>query len=263
MAERACPHTDVVEEGELVCRDCGLVLGPIFHHLSYGAVGRSWKPPSEKDPNDYSFSRSDEKVRDSISNALARIFLDSDELIEEAVRIWKQLSRHLSSETSSGRRQMAYVLWDALTSKHIIREKADIEAVCGAKRGSISSAEKRRKSIMDARNYHPPSKQIHVLGSWLNIPYRQRRAVSSYMRTFEFENHYLSRKPETLAAASLLYVCSRLKGKGHSRRPKYMDELTPSSVAALIDVDQGELKSAYEALPKFERGRKEKPKVQV
>lgn len=256
MAERDCPHSNVAECGELVCRDCGLVLGPIFRHPSTSAAGRSWVPPptAECGSNPTS-SRSDERLRDGIANALARLFLDSDGLIEEAVSVWKRISRHRSTETSSGRRRLAYVLWDTLASKDIIREKEDIETACGASPGDISAAE-RREGRKKTRDFHPPSEQIDVLGSWLNIPYRHRRAVSSYMRTFEFENRYLSRKPETLAAASLLYVCSRIKkDRG---RPDYMRNVTPSSVAELIDVDRGELRGAYDMLQKAGRERRRK-----
>ena len=252
MDDSGCSHQNVLEAGELVCTDCGLVLGPIFQH-SLPASEEVERMDVDVTPA-RSTVNEDRKLRETISNALGCMFLDSESLIEEAVDTWKRLSQFRNVETCIGRRRLAYVLWDSLMSRGVIRKKEDIEAVCEARPGDISSLEKKSPKT---RVYRPPSSFVDTLGAWVGMPYRHRRLVTRYMRTFECENYYLTQDPELLAAASLLYVCGRLKRRKNASNkasdnyglvweiPEYMQHITPKSIASLVDTDLDSLKSVY------------------
>lgn len=274
MADRECSHQNVIEADELVCTDCGLVLGQVFQHnnVPTNADTSEWQRYNIKAPAYSSRLDDDGKLRETIANALSRMFLDSDSLIEEAVNSWKFLSQFRNVETCVGRRRLAYVLWDSLMSRGVIRKKEDIEAVCGARAGDIASLEKK---CPKTRVYKPPSSYIDTIGAWTGMPYRHRRQVTRYMRTFEDENSYLTQDPELLAAASLLYVCGRLKkrkinadttrvsksGANETSKdfdltwelPEYMQHITPKSIASLVDTDINSLKTVYN---KVKRGNK-------
>ena len=260
MADRECSHQNVIEAGELVCTDCGLVLGPIFHHDNRNNNNNNVDEELNRMQHSVyasQHSRVDEerKLRETVSNALSHMFLDSESLIDEAVSTWKDLSQFRNVDTCVGRRRLAYVLWDSLMSRGVIRKKEDIEAICQARPGDIARLERKSPKT---RVYRPASSFVDTLGAWVGMPYRHRRIITRYMRTFEYENSYLTHDPELLAAASLLYVCGRLKKRKSAMNdsgapdcglswelPEYMAHITPKSVASLVDADLDSLKCVY------------------
>lgn len=271
MELSGCHHERVEECDELVCIDCGLVLGSIFlpeRSMKVDDVKvTSFAPPvpattttttTTTDNVGQYHSHDDDAIRDAVSNALARLFLDSDEVISEAVNVWKELGTYRSIDTGVGRRQLAFTLWKTLTDKGVLREKVDFEKVCGAEPGSISRMEKRKKCQMSTA-FIRPSERVNSLGSWLGLPYQHRRIVERYMRSFECKNTYLRQKPEVLAMSSILYVSARIlhqvkKGRARGVRlttPEYMKHITPAYLADLIEGEREELKNCYNALPKL------------
>ena len=272
-----CSHERLEECDELVCIDCGLVMGPIFHSDYKMQTVHSFAPPPTASVAAAATtaaaaaagpSSDEDPITDIVSNALARLFLDSDEMISEAVTVWKEMSRYRSADTSSGRRQLAFVLWKTLTDKGVLREKGDFERACGAERGSVAKIDKRVKC--PTRAFIRPSKSVEALGSWLGLPYRHRRIIRRYMRTFESENTYLSPKPEVLAVCSILYVCDRLRRRILRKRaknvsipmPDYMKYITPSFLTELIDGEREDLKYCFNMLPTIEEQRaKEEEKM--
>lgn len=269
-----CTHERLEECDELVCIDCGMVMGPIFlsdHKMqtvhSFAAppttsvaasTTAAVKPSSDEEP-----------ITDIVSNALARLFLDSDEMISEAVTMWKEMSKYRNVNTSSGRRRLAFVLWKTLTDKGVLREKCDFERACGAEQGSVAKIDKRVKCA--TRAFIRPSESVEALGSWLGLPYGHRRIIQRYMRTFEKENTYLCPKPEVLAVCSILYVCDRLRRRILRKRaknvsipmPDYMKHITPSFLTELIDGEREELKYCFNMLPTIEEQMaKEEGKIQ-
>lgn len=270
-----CSHERIEEHGELVCIDCGLVMGPIFRHDPGGGGGNvyfgstpssSLRSEEDRGRRGKTLSTSQEEaLRDAVSNALARLFLDSDAAINEAVRTWKRLSLYRNTDTSCGRRQLAYTLWKTLADNGVLREKVDFERACGADVGSVARLEKKMtrddNAAVVTHSFKPPSERVETLGSWLGLPFRYRKLVASYMRTFELDNRFLTQKPEILAAASLLYVCDRIRRRVQSDRkcsarrvkpelPEYMRNITPDLLAELINADRKELKVGYETLVK-------------
>ena len=254
MADRECSHQNVIEVEELVCTDCGLVLGQIFQHVN-NVEEEFNRGQHDVKANPGSSDDEDRKLRQTISNALSHMFLDSESLIDEAVSTWKDLSQFRNVETCVGRRRLAYVLWDSLMSRGVIRKKEDIETICQARPGDIAGLEKKSPKNRVCR---PPSSFVDTLGAWVGMPYRHRRMVTRYMRTFEYENSYLTHDPELLAAASLLYVCARLKKRKTAMKksddsnsglsweiPEYMKHITPNSIASLVDTDLDSLKHVY------------------
>lgn len=192
-------------------------------------------------------------LKETIRTALSRLFLDSELLIEEAASLWRSLSAYRSARTSIGRRELAFILWETLANQGIIREKEDIEHVCQVAEGGVSRAE---KLYGRSPRYRPPSSCVDVLGAWMGVPFRRRRDVARYMRTFESENKHLKQSPELLAAASLLYVCNLRKKKGGSPTPDYLKGVLPSTVSGLVGVERGVLRSVYDSLPREPRRRR-------
>ena len=256
-----CSHERLEECDELVCIDRGLVMGPIFHSDHKAQTMHSFAPPttSATAATIAADRSSDEEIiTDIVSNALARLFLDSDEMVSEAVTMWKEMSKYRNADTSSGRRQLAFVLWKTLTDKGVLREKGDFERACGAEQGSVAKIAKREKCT--TRAFIRPSQSVEALGSWLGLPYRHRRIIQRYMRTFESENTYLNPKPEVLAVCSILYVCDRLRRRILRKQaknvsipmPDYMKYITPSFLTDLIDGEREELKYCFNMLPTIE-----------
>lgn len=198
----------------------------------------------------------DDELWDAISNALARLFLDTDQMIEEAVRMWKNISTYHNVDTDRGRRELAFVLWKTLMSQGVIREKGDLEAVCGAEPNSLKtmSKKKSRQNVLFKR----PSGYVDTLGSWLGLPFQQRRLINRYMRSFDLKNRHLtSKSPEVLAGASILFMYSRLRKKIKREHisfalPEYVKNITRHNMADLIATDLKELKQTYKSLPKDE-----------
>lgn len=192
---------------------------------------------------------------DAISNALARLFLDSDQLVQEAVDMWRRLSSHRNVNTDRGRRELAFVLWKTLTKRGVIREKRDLEAVCGAPPNSVKNGQKRKSS--QNTPFKRPAAYVDTLGAWLGLPFQDRRIINKYMRSFDLKNDHLStRSPEVLAGASILFMYDKLRRKfeksGDIRigLPNYLKNVTPDSVVDLIVVDRQELKQTYKSLPR-------------
>ncbi len=251
MADCGCSHQNVIEAEELVCTDCGLVLGQIFQHDNNNVNEELGQMQREINPPNSSRMSEDKHLRETISNTLSHMFLDSELLVEQAVDTWKRLSQFRNVDTCVGRRRLAYVLWDSLMCRGVIRKKEDIEVICEARPGDIASLEKK---CPKTRVYKPPSSYVDTLGAWTGMPYRHRRQVARYMRTFEYENSYLTHDPELLAAASILYVCGRLKKQKCDPKnstfnwefPEYMQHITPKSIASLVDTDLDSLKFVYD-----------------
>ena len=276
MEPSECAHERIEEHGELVCVDCGLVTGTIFHHQDSAGGGSTYfgsaplplPPAADVGVNDgrTMSARQEEALTDAISNALARLFLDSDATVDRAVRTWKTISRYRNVDTSAGRRQLAYTLWKTLADDGVLRERVDFERVCGADVGSVARLEKKLRRDSDGgrlvpRSFKRASERVETLGSWLGLPFRYRRLVAGYMKTFELDNRYLSQKPEVLAAASLLFVCDRLRRRVQSGRlsnvrlrlPEYVSNITPNHVAELINVGREEVEAGYRLLAEREK----------
>ena len=195
----------------------------------------------------------DEAVMEAVSNALARLFLDSDQMISRAVAVWKELSSYRNVNTERGRRELAFVLWKTLMDNGVIREKSDLETVCGAEPNCMKNIERKKKQTTIFKR---ASSHVDTLGAWLGLPFHHRRLINKYVRSFDLENKHLStRSPEVLAATSILFIYNRLRRRAGRRRgvggnlPEYMKNVTPENVADLVGVDREELKRTYKNLP--------------
>lgn len=282
MEDRECNHQNVVEHDELVCGDCGLVLGPIFRHERQApptplpaSSAHLTKKYSKYDTGGAA-ARQEEVLRDTISNALSRLFLDSDAMIEEAVSTWKMLSSYRNINSSRGRRHLAFILWKTLMDKGVIREKADLEAVLCEEKTSSSSGGSGRK-LAGSVVFQPASARVETMGSWLGLPFRYRQVVKRYMRTFDFENHYLTKNPEVLAAASILFVCDKLRQRKQEKKgeggalgashdynpPEYMKNVNADYISQELlhlEPNSGELKNGYSFLADQEQKRQARNK---
>lgn len=266
MDERDCTHENVLECEELVCRDCGLVLGQVFHHQQ--SVEGGGEPSSSKNiirsfqDSLHDSTRSDrvknenDAVFDAVSNALARLFLDSDQIIAQAVSVWNNISSYKNVNTERGRRELAFVLWKTLMDNGVIREKSDLESVCGAEPNSMKNIERKKKQ---PRIFKRASSHVDTLGAWLGLPFQHRRLINKYIRSFDLQSDnknnrlLLSRSSEVLAGTSILFIYNQLRKKAKFSRvnvPEYMKGITPENMANLIAADRNELKLTYKMLPR-------------
>ena len=249
-----------------MCGDCGLVLGQVFHHqrgvqlepaqsrIDVLASSAEWSTSAEIDCSVHTSSRTeDEAVWSAISNALARLFLDTEQMIEQAAQMWKSLSSYRNVDGARGRRELAFVLWKTLMDRGVIREKSDLEAACGAEPNSTKDMEKKRNQSV---TFKRRSGHVDTLGAWLGLPFRDRRIINKYMRSFDFNNKHLgSKSPEVVAGASILFIYNQLmkrmkRGNVRLRAPEYMKNVSPANIAELVAVDTKELKRIYKTLPR-------------
>lgn len=244
---RDCPRGSVLEDettGDLVCRNCCLVLGQIYMDTTPAPPRRVGFAVST-----YPMKAVEYQARETIMNVCSHLNLDTTCLVDSALFIWRELSerdsrpaRFLSMTSTKCRARLAYAIMEALNRQCTPRSPELICQTCDVTVGDMLKLEGVCGNVM---TYCDPHHYVDTACAVLELPFWLTKLVVQLAMTTQ-KSHF-GFKPEPLVAACIWsVVCKVAKESGQS-----VKMTSDKIICDLLGVSKRSMLAWLKRLPKY------------
>lgn len=251
---RECPRGSISEDdgtGDLVCRNCGLVLGQVYMDTSptpwteFTAAPLSFGGPP-KTANEY-------QARETIMNVCSHLHLDTTCLVDSAMSIWRELNSdssrparaRFSMTNTKCRAMLAYAIMEALNRQCTPRSP---ELICQACDVTVGDMLKLEGVCGNVLTYCEPHHYVDTACAILGLPFWMTKLVVELAVVTQKTNFGF--KPEPLVAACIWSIlCSVRSAIGPNTVP---NEINENHIYDMLGVKKRTALTWMKKLPEYE-----------